>query len=781
MATRLSTPRTPPAALFGRDAELAAVEAELAAGARLVTLRGPPGVGKSALARAFVARRRRSRQGGSVVIVTLANATTRPEVLTAMARAVGLSPRTADASLLLERIARRLDGAAVTLVLDGIDAVVSVVRGVVDDLLSDVSDVSFLACAQTRSGSSHELVLPLGPLLPHDGAALLKARTAQASPGAAPLSVDVAERLARWAGGLPLAIEIAAGWVATLGADETLAALGEGRLGQDALDRALDASWGLLADGTRHALACLSTLPRVFGLAAARAVTSVSDAELHVAALVSASLLEAQHTAEGTRYAMLDGVHAYADRRAVELGTRDDARERLARYFASAPRPRADLPESWRRLADERDDLARAWEHVMTRMRDVSLSLRLAVVQEPSLASNGPPDLHVRILETTVSAAEALPTKSEADAGALVDLLYARARFSAQRGRHSSAAAVLERGIALARERGDRRRDAWLGAHLSVSLGALGRRAEAEEHLARAAALADDVDDARLEATVENARGAARLRAGDLDTATDAFGWAAAAARRANAIRLEGTAWLGAARAHLARGDVLAAEHALVDARRLFAQASDGFHLARVAVFEATASVRRGDLASAEARLLLAIDDVRLQDDVDGELGARFALLEIARTRGDAPLAASRLRDVVAASKEAEDVAWAERLSLAGAQVDEAYDAPVLTLARDGRSFEADGRAVDFGRRGPLRRLLVALASHRDEAPGRGLSVLALREAGWPGEKMRAESGASRVYMAIKRLRDLGLEALLLTSEEGYFLDPRAKVRWRDG
>ena len=45
---------------------------------------------------------------------------------------------------------------------------------------------------------------------------------------------------------------------------------------------------------------------------------------------------------------------------------------------------------------------------------------------------------------------------------------------------------------------------------------------------------------------------------------------------------------------------------------------------------------------------------------------------------------------------------------------------------------------------------------------------------------MRAESAAARVYMAIRRLRAMGLGALIRTSDEGYSLDPETRVRWLD-
>jgi hypothetical protein len=98
----------------------------------------------------------------------------------------------------------------------------------------------------------------------------------------------------------------------------------------------------------------------------------------------------------------------------------------------------------------------------------------------------------------------------------------------------------------------------------------------------------------------------------------------------------------------------------------------------------------------------------------------------------------------------------------------------LLRLGAEGRLVQIDRRALDFGRRGPLRRVLVALARARLE--GAALSPGQVLEAGWPGERMLPESGAARVYMAVRRLRELGLEGTLLTSDAGYFLAPHCRV-----
>jgi hypothetical protein len=100
-------------------------------------------------------------------------------------------------------------------------------------------------------------------------------------------------------------------------------------------------------------------------------------------------------------------------------------------------------------------------------------------------------------------------------------------------------------------------------------------------------------------------------------------------------------------------------------------------------------------------------------------------------------------------------------------------DATTLAVARDGSWFRAPGSArVDLGGRKALRRLLHELASARLRDPGAARDVEQLVVAGWPGERLVARSGASRVYVAIATLRQLGLGELLQKRARGYLLDP---------
>jgi len=86
------------------------------------------------------------------------------------------------------------------------------------------------------------------------------------------------------------------------------------------------------------------------------------------------------------------------------------------------------------------------------------------------------------------------------------------------------------------------------------------------------------------------------------------------------------------------------------------------------------------------------------------------------------------------------------------------------------------GAWQDLRERHAVRRILERLTERRREAPGRGLSLPELREAGWPGERMLPEAASNRIYVAMTQLRKLGLKGWLKRSEEGYFLDPALPV-----
>jgi len=102
---------------------------------------------------------------------------------------------------------------------------------------------------------------------------------------------------------------------------------------------------------------------------------------------------------------------------------------------------------------------------------------------------------------------------------------------------------------------------------------------------------------------------------------------------------------------------------------------------------------------------------------------------------------------------------------------------PRLTVGRDAEWFRAPGgETVSLRRRRSLRLVLARMVDAHREAPGEELSTSDLLEAGWPGERVLFEAGRQRVYVLLAELRKLGLSEWLVHRGAGYLLDPEGAI-----
>jgi tetratricopeptide (TPR) repeat protein len=757
--------------LVGRDDLHGEVLRALAAGERLLTLRGPPGVGKSRLARAIVTNLR--ERGGVVIEAHVASGDDRAALLARLAAAAGLATPGAHDPAALDGIARALDDRGAVLVLDGVDAVRAPVASLVDDLCDATERLAVVACAWQRLGVSRERVIPVTPLRRDDAAALLDHRLARL---AAPVQPSARERdaLLAWAGGLPLVLEILAAWVASLGAARTLESLAREGLGDDALDRTLDAAWTRLDPPLRDALAALSTAHGSFDADTGGALLGPDAPTDALRRLVDASLVERADDGDETRFALLDSVRDHAARRARTGGTEHTLRERHAEVFAMRPRPREDHPAAWRDLSRAREDLLAAWSWSLA--RDPARAASLAVTLDPLLVTQGPVALHREVLTETL---RALP--DDDPSVVRVDLLLALGRAHLIRGRAADAEPLWRKAFARAEALGDIPRAGRCAAWLAFVARARGDLDAVRAYSSRALDVAAATRDARLLSSAEQAAAHGRFVAGDLDGAVQGFRRAVAAARVAKAPRLAGIALTNLAWLHLEGGDAPAAAALNAEARAALRESGDAFHTIRVDITEGMLALRAGRLDAADAGLTDAYARAVAFDDLDGAMEALEALAHLAHRRGDLALAARRVEELEVQLRFVSDVTWPPRLARVRAAVCvPRAAAPALRVSRDGNVLRLGGAPQDLSRRGPLRRVLVALVAARLDRPGEALTAAEVLAAGWPGERMFPESGAARVYMAVRRLRTLGLEATLRTSDQGYMLDPRADIAWDD-
>ena len=215
----------PSTSFVDREAELAQV-VELLREHRLVTLTGPPGVGKSRLA-LEAARSLESELRGGAWHVGLANAGSAADVVRLVTQAV--DARGADP---LARVVARLRDTDAILVFDACEHVLEEAARVVSAVLAECPGVRVLATSREVLHVVGEVRVIVDPLrLPdRDGSdavdapavELFTARARAARPGFELTDEDawLAAEISRLVDGLPLAIELAAARVNVLGLAE---------------------------------------------------------------------------------------------------------------------------------------------------------------------------------------------------------------------------------------------------------------------------------------------------------------------------------------------------------------------------------------------------------------------------------------------------------------------------------------------------------------------------------------------------------------------------------
>jgi predicted ATPase/class 3 adenylate cyclase len=312
--------------LVGRERELAELATLLTDGARIVTITGTGGAGKTRLSLQVAADVLESFPDG-VVWIPLAALADASLVLPAISQALGFT------GSLEQGLAQR----RVLLVLDNLEHLLDAAADL-SRLLSTAPHAKVLATSRAPLQIEGEHEYALASLDDQSAAVLFRARSSAAGrqvEDGAPVA-QICQRLDN----LPLAIELAAARSKLLDPDTLLRRL-ENRLGlltggrRDAPERqrtlraTIDWSYGLLEERGRELFTRLAVFPGNFSLEAAEAIC---DADLDtLQALVDLNLLKA---VGHDRFLMLETIREYGRERLATSDQANDVRRRYANWFA---------------------------------------------------------------------------------------------------------------------------------------------------------------------------------------------------------------------------------------------------------------------------------------------------------------------------------------------------------------------------------------------------------------------------------------------------------------
>jgi predicted ATPase len=506
----------PPTSFVGRAEELRIV-GEALSRARLVTLTGPGGTGKTRLALQAAARQG-SRYSDGVFFVSL-TALRDPQLVDfAIAEAIGLRqvPDVALADCLL----RHLAGREIFLVLDSFEHLLFAASHLAD-LLRAAPRLCVLVTSRARLNLTAEVEVPVPPLaLPErtgagdprtlvrsESVALFCERVAAVKPGFS-LNEDnaatVAEICAR-VDGLPLAIELAAARVRHLPPAALLSRLSR-RLSlltggardlparQQTLRDTIAWSHDLLSAEEQTLFSRLAIFNGGFTLEAAEAVSTTigplaQDVLDGVTLLVEKSLVKPLEDAGEPRYTMLETIREFGIECLAKSGEEPRARTAHAAYFAALATGSTTHLFSARRerhlarLTAELDNYRAALAWSLSEGGDASLAQAIAgelyffwVMR--NLIGEGRATLQEVLARTSTD-----PSRARAQVLRGLGLLHWL------QGEHDAAKARVEEGLAIARTLGDEGGIAEGLTYLSLVEEALGRHVEARRLVTESSAL----------------------------------------------------------------------------------------------------------------------------------------------------------------------------------------------------------------------------------------------------------------------------------------------------
>jgi predicted ATPase/DNA-binding CsgD family transcriptional regulator len=486
-----------PAPLIGRRAEIAAARDFLLGGARLVTLTGPPGVGKTSLALALAADLG-DRFADGACFIDLSAVTDADLVAATVADALGATGRRRP----VERLIAILRRCEMLLLLDNFEQVVSAAP-VIAELLAACPQLTVVVTSRVPLRLRWEHELPVPPLQLPDPAGpgtaaavgtapavrLFVERARAVSPAFALVEENaptIGELCARL-DGLPLAIELAAARIRLLTPAAMLRQLAGAHARGDVSGNSAAGALGLLTDGPRDLPARQQTLreaiawsyalltpseQRLFrrlavfvGGATLAAVEQICEAGWpEMASLVEKSLLrqeaplsdDAGEDGTETRVRMLEMVREYALEQLQASDEADELRRRhTAYYLGLAERAQPGLfgpnQDQWLGHLDREHDNLRAVERRAVQLGDAETELRLgAALQRYWYSRDDAAEARARV-DNALALARRMPPRP-----ASARVLHGTGAMARFLGDYEASRSLLEMSLLIAREIDDR-------------------------------------------------------------------------------------------------------------------------------------------------------------------------------------------------------------------------------------------------------------------------------------------------------------------------------------
>jgi predicted ATPase/DNA-binding CsgD family transcriptional regulator len=527
----------------GRNAELTELSALLQS-ARLVTVTGPGGVGKTRLALRAAATAAPG-YGDGVCLIDLSGLRD-PELLShTVATSLGLPER--DVRSQLDALLEYLRGRHLLLILDTCEHLLDACAMLTDVILQTAAGITVLATSRQPLDVPGEHTCLVAPLpveapgtrdAPGDAAALFAQRAAAVVPGftITDANRDDVIRLCRRLDGIPLAIELATVRLRALPLGQLVERLEDrfrvltgGR--RTALPRhqtlatAIGWSYDLCTPAERTLWARLSVFAESFDVRAAEVVCGFGaldsrDVLEALIGLVDKSVVLRVDSGDGTRYRLLDTIRAFGAEQLAAAREQDAVRARhLDRYLTMAGDFYVRMTDDdqlarFRALSHEHADIRAALDYALTTPglgHEAALLARsLFPYWEIAGRQREGKRWQTRLLEQ-------FPDPSPERAWAFV----IRGFLGTFRGERDQAVADLEAGIPMAAELGDAEAIARGQLGLTIALTFLGRHEDALAMGARAEQSLGAAGDRAGLISLDSQLGLLHLLTGDTDRAID--------------------------------------------------------------------------------------------------------------------------------------------------------------------------------------------------------------------------------------------------------------------